>query len=81
MGITGASIGFLLGVAILVIGLPVAAVLAGLGLAGGIVALGPQVINSLGSVIWGVQNENLLTAIPLVKLTSHLPRQPWAPHE
>jgi C4-dicarboxylate transporter DctM subunit len=72
MGITGASIGFLLGVAILVIGLPVAAVLAGLGVAGGLAALGPQVINSLGSVIWGVQNENLLTAIPLFILLGEI---------
>jgi tripartite ATP-independent transporter DctM subunit len=72
MGIVGVSFGFLLGVAILIIGLPVAAVLAALGLAGGLAALGPRVLNSLGSVIWGVQNENLLTAIPLFILLGEI---------
>jgi C4-dicarboxylate transporter, DctM subunit len=72
MGIVGVSFGFLLGVAILMIGLPVAAVLAALGLAGGLATLGTRVLNSLGSVIWGVQNENLLTAIPLFILLGEI---------
>jgi C4-dicarboxylate transporter, DctM subunit len=72
MGLTGISIGFLAGIGVLLIGLPVAAVLAALGLVGGIAALGPNMINSVGSVIWGVQNENLLTAIPLFVLLGEI---------
>jgi C4-dicarboxylate transporter, DctM subunit len=65
MSVVGLSGAFLLGLLILLVGLPVAAVLAGLGVAGGLSTLGPQMVQSMGSVIWGVQNENLLTAIPL----------------
>src|SRR5215216_2286733 len=63
---------FLVSVAVLVIGLPVAAVLAGIGVAGGLASLGPRFVDSMGSVIWGVQNENLLTAIPMFILLGEI---------
>jgi C4-dicarboxylate transporter DctM subunit len=66
------STAFLVSVAILVIGLPVAAVLAGVGVAGGWASLGPRFVDSMGSVIWGVQNENLLTAIPMFILLGEI---------
>jgi C4-dicarboxylate transporter DctM subunit len=72
MSLFGVSIAFLIGLAVLMIGLPVAAVLAGLGVAGGLATLGTRMVNSLGSVIWGVQNENLLTAIPLFILLGEI---------
>ena len=72
MSITIVFTAFLVSVAILVIGLPVAAVLAGIGVAGGLASLGPRFVDSMGSVIWGVQNENLLTSIPLFVLLGEL---------
>ena len=72
MSITIVLTAFLVSVAILVIGLPVAAVLAGIGVAGGLASLGPRFVDSMGSVIWGVQNENLLTAIPMFILLGEI---------
>jgi C4-dicarboxylate transporter, DctM subunit len=72
MSLLGISTAFVVGLAVLMIGLPVAAVLAGLGVAGGLAALGMRMVNSLGNVIWGVQNENLLTAIPLFILLGEI---------
>jgi C4-dicarboxylate transporter, DctM subunit len=72
MSLLGVSTAFVVGLAVLMIGLPVAAVLAGLGVAGGLATLGMRMVNSLGNVIWGVQNENLLTAIPLFILLGEI---------
>src|SRR5215217_1535564 len=72
MSITIVFTAFLVSVAVLVIGLPVAAVLAGIGVAGGLASLGPRFVDSMGSVIWGVQNENLLTAIPMFILLGEI---------
>jgi C4-dicarboxylate transporter DctM subunit len=72
MSVFGLAGAFFFGLFILLIGLPVAAVLAWLGVAGGVASLGPHMVNSIGSVIWGVQNENLLTAIPLFILLGEI---------
>jgi tripartite ATP-independent transporter DctM subunit len=72
MSITTVSIAFLASLFILMIGLPVAVVLATIGIAGGWLAIGPSMVQSIGSVIWGVQNENLLTAIPLFILLGEI---------
>jgi C4-dicarboxylate transporter, DctM subunit len=72
MSLLGVSTAFVFGLAVLMIGLPVAAVLAGLGVTGGLATLGTRMVNSLGNVIWGVQNENLLTAIPLFILLGEI---------
>ncbi|HEY7383279.1 MAG TPA: TRAP transporter large permease [Beijerinckiaceae bacterium] len=72
MPITTIAIAFCIGLFILVIGLPVAGVLAGLGVAGGWGTLGSRFVSSLGSVLWGVQNENLLTAIPMFILLGEI---------
>ncbi len=65
MTVGAVSIAFVSGLFILLIGLPVAVVLAALGVAGGWLSIGQSMVDSIGSVVWGVQNENLLTAIPL----------------
>src|SRR5262245_31366558 len=72
MSITSVSIAFLASLFILMIGLPVAVVLATIGITGGWLAIGPSMVQSIGSVIWGVQNENLLTAIPLFILLGEI---------
>src|SRR5918994_3419949 len=72
MSVYGLSASFFFGLVILLLGLPVAAVLAWLGVAGGVASLGPHMVHSIGSVIWGVQNENLLTAIPLFILLGEI---------
>jgi tripartite ATP-independent transporter DctM subunit len=66
------SVSFLIALAILLIGVPVAAVMAGMGVVGGIATVGTPMIESLGSVIWSVQNENILTAIPLFILLGEI---------
>jgi C4-dicarboxylate transporter, DctM subunit len=72
MAIATISTSFLVAVAILMIGVPVAVVMAGMGVAGGLATVGRPMIESMGSVIWSVQNENILTAIPLFILLGEI---------
>ncbi|HKU97049.1 MAG TPA: TRAP transporter large permease subunit [Vineibacter sp.] len=72
MGTASFSAAFLAALFVLMIGLPVAVVLASAGIAGGWAAIGQSMVDSIGSVIWGVQNENLLTAIPLFILLGEI---------
>ena len=72
MSIATISIAFFVALGFLMIGVPVAAVMAGMGIAGGLATVGWPMIESLGSVIWSVQNENLLTAIPLFVLLGEI---------
>ena len=44
----------------------------GLGMAGGWLHFGQPFLDSIGSVIWGVHNENMLTAIPVFILMGEL---------
>src|SRR5690606_34936358 len=72
MAISTITIGFLVALATLLFSVPVAVTLAAAGLIGGLVMIGAPMIQSLGSVVWGVQNENTLTAIPLFILLGEL---------
>jgi C4-dicarboxylate transporter DctM subunit len=72
MPIATISVSFLVALAILMIGIPVAVVMAGIGVVGGLATVGAPMIESLGTVIWSVQNENLLTAIPLFILLGEI---------
>jgi tripartite ATP-independent transporter DctM subunit len=72
MGIATISTSFFLALGILLIGVPVAVVMAGMGVAGGVATVGLPMIESMGSVIWSVQNENILTAIPLFILLGEI---------
>ncbi len=72
MGIAEVFIGFVIGLGLLLIGIPIGAVMVALGSIGGILVFGLPFLNSIGSVVWGVQNENILTAIPLFILMGEL---------
>jgi len=63
---------FLVMLALMLLGLPIAAVMAALGVVGGVLAFGWPLVDSMGPVMWGVMNENLLTAIPLFILLGEL---------
>jgi C4-dicarboxylate transporter, DctM subunit len=64
VGITG----FVTMVVLMLLGMPIAAVMLLLGLAGGMMAFGFAFFSSSASVAWGVMSENNLTAIPLFVL-------------
>jgi C4-dicarboxylate transporter, DctM subunit len=65
MPITDISLFFFAGLALLFLGVPISAVMAMIGLCGGLLAFGLPFMNSLGSVVWGVHNSFILTAVPL----------------
>lgn len=56
----------------MMIGVPIAATMAAVGIVGGMLAYGMPFIDSIAPVVWGVQNDNLLTAIPLFVLMGEL---------
>jgi C4-dicarboxylate transporter, DctM subunit len=56
----------------MLLGLPIAVAMAVVGIVGGLLAYGLPFINSIAPVVWGVHNDNLLTAIPLFVLMGEL---------
>ena len=56
----------------MLLGLPIAVSMAAVGIVGGLLAYGMPFINSIAPVVWGVHNDNLLTAIPLFVLMGEL---------
>jgi C4-dicarboxylate transporter, DctM subunit len=66
------SIGFAAMLAMMLLGLPIAVSMALVGIVGGIAAYGVPFMDSIAPVVWGVQNENLLTSIPLFVLLGEL---------
>ena len=71
--IVGATlIAFALMLAMMLIGIPIAVAMLIVGMGGGVIAYGMPFANSVASVIWGVQNESLLTAIPMFVLLGEL---------
>ena len=62
----GAMLGMML------LGLPIAVAMAAIGIVGGVLAYGLPFFNSIAPVVWGVHNDNLLTAIPLFVLMGEL---------
>ncbi|MFB3819808.1 MAG: TRAP transporter large permease [Candidatus Methylomirabilales bacterium] len=65
-------IGLLIMVGLLMIGIPIGPIMLGLGMAGGWLSYGWPFLESIGSVIWGVHNDNMLTAIPVFILMGEL---------
>jgi len=63
---------FFLMIGMMLIGIPIAVSMLIVGVGGGVIAFGMPFVNSMASVIWGVGNENLLTAIPLFVLLGEL---------
>jgi len=68
----GVLIGLLIMVALLMIGIPIGPIMMSLGMASGWFSFGQPFLDSIGSVIWGVHNENMLTAIPVFILMGEL---------
>lgn len=56
----------------MLIGLPIAASMAFVGIMGGLAAYGMPYINSIAPVVWGVHNDSLLTAVPLFVMMGEL---------
>jgi C4-dicarboxylate transporter, DctM subunit len=56
----------------MLIGMPIAVSMALVGIVGGIAAYGAPFMDSIAPVVWGVQNESLLTSIPLFVLLGEL---------
>jgi len=72
MGVGSVLLGFFSMMGLLLLSLPVAVIMVLLGVIGGVLLFGWPLLNSMGPVIWGVQNENILTAIPLFVLLGEL---------
>lgn len=72
MGIGSVLVGFVSMMGLLLLSFPIAVIMVVLGVIGGVMLYGWPLLNSMGPVIWGVQNENLLTAIPLFILLGEL---------
>ncbi|WP_428674213.1 TRAP transporter large permease [Roseibium sp.] len=72
MGIGSVFVGFFSMMGLLLLSFPIAVIMVVLGVIGGVLLYGWPLLNSMGPVIWGVQNENILTAIPLFILLGEL---------
>lgn len=66
------TLAFFVMVFMMVAGIPIAVSMALVGIVGGIAVYGMPFMNSIAPVLWGVQNENLLTSIPLFVLLGEL---------
>jgi len=72
MDVSAIAIGFAIMLGLMLIGLPIAVVMAATGVVGGVLAFGWPLVESMGPVMWGVMNEPLLTAIPLFILLGEI---------
>ncbi|MGV8804578.1 MAG: TRAP transporter large permease [Polaromonas sp.] len=66
------SLAFVAMLAMMLVGLPIAVSMALVGIVGGIAAYGIPFMDTIAPVVWGVQNENLLTCVPLFILLGEL---------
>jgi C4-dicarboxylate transporter DctM subunit len=64
--------GFGVMLGMMLIGVPIAIAMAAVGIVGGLLAYGAPFVNSIAPVVWGVHNDNLLTAIPMFVLMGEL---------
>jgi len=65
-------IAFLIMVFMMIAGVPIAVSMALVGIVGGVAVYGMPFMNSIAPVLWGVQNENLLTSVPMFILLGEL---------
>ena len=63
---------FFAGLSLLFLGIPISAVMAIIGVIGGLLAFGYPFMNSIGNVVWGVHNSFILTAVPLFILMGEI---------
>ena len=72
MSVGLATAGFLLMLAMMLTSIPIAVSMFVVGAGGGLLAFGAPFLDSMASVLWSVQDENLLTSIPLFVLLGEL---------
>jgi tripartite ATP-independent transporter DctM subunit len=72
MNLMYVSIAFFAMLGMMLIGMPIATSMAAIGVIGGIAAFGVPFLDSIAPVVWGVQNDALLTCIPLFVLLGEL---------
>jgi hypothetical protein len=72
MSTTAFSLTFLLMIALMLLGLPIAVSMVLVGAGAGVLVFGVPFLSSTGSMLWGVLNDNLLTAAPLFILLGEL---------
>src|SRR3569832_1181462 len=72
MNVAVIALGFFAMLGMMLVGMPIAASMAVVGFVGGSAADGAPFMDSIAPVVWGVQNENLLTSIPLFVLLGEL---------
>jgi tripartite ATP-independent transporter DctM subunit len=70
--IAATIVAFFVMIGMMLIGIPIAVSMLVVGVLGGVLAYGMPFLNSMANVLWGVGNENLLTAIPLFVLLGEL---------
>jgi tripartite ATP-independent transporter DctM subunit len=70
--IAATLVAFVVMIGMMLIGIPIAVSMLIVGVVVGVLAYGMPFLNSMANVIWGVGNENLLTAIPLFVLLGEL---------
>jgi C4-dicarboxylate transporter, DctM subunit len=72
MSTTAFSLAFLLMIVLMLLGLPIAVSMVLVGAGAGALVFGAPFLNSCGAMLWGVLNDNLLTAAPLFILLGEL---------
>jgi C4-dicarboxylate transporter DctM subunit len=72
MNVMVISLAFMVMLGMMLVGMPIAVSMAVVGIVGGIAAYGVPFMDSIAPVVWGVQNEALLTSIPLFVLLGEL---------
>ncbi|MEH6367619.1 MULTISPECIES: TRAP transporter large permease subunit [Pseudomonas] len=72
MSVVFVLIAFVAMILLMLAGLPIAVVMAVVGIIGGVLAYGMPFLDSISPVVWGVQNDTLLTSIPLFVLLGEI---------
>ncbi|MEO7393041.1 MAG: TRAP transporter large permease [Ramlibacter sp.] len=72
MNVAVIGLGFFAMLGMMLVGMPIAVSMALVGIVGGVAAYGIPFMDSIAPVVWGVQNENLLTSIPLFVMLGEL---------
>ena len=72
MNVLVIAIAFVAMLGMMLLAMPIATSMAAVGIVGGIAAYGVPFMDSIAPVVWGVQNESLLTSIPLFVLLGEL---------
>ena len=72
MNVAVISLAFFGMIGLMLIGIPIAVSMALVGIVGGIASFGVPFMETIAPVVWGVQNENLLTCIPLFIMLGEL---------